>query len=70
MFDGLLRPSAEVFTGTPHVFAKVFAASHYAATPHVMAHAFAGFLYFRAAFLHLPAGGVVILLSDAIQRQD
>lgn len=43
MFDGLLRPAPEVFTGAPDVFAKVFAAAQYATMPHVMAHAFAGF---------------------------
>ena len=68
MFDGLLRPAPEVFTGAPDVFAKVFAAAQYATMPHVMAHAFAGFFYLRAAFLHLAPGGVVVLLSDAIQR--
>ena len=68
MFDTLLRPAPKVFAGTPHVFSKVFAASHYAAMLHVSAHALAGPANLCAAFLHLPGGGVVILLSKAIQR--
>ena len=68
MFDGLLRAAPKVSTGASHVFAKVFAAAHYAAMLNVVAHALAGFLYLRAAFLHLSPGGVVVLLSDAMHR--
>lgn len=66
VFDSLFSPAPEVFAGTAHMFSKVFAASYYAATPRVAGHAFAGFAYLGAAFLHLPRGGVVVLLSSAI----
>ena len=69
MFDGLLRPASKVFTGTPHVFSEVLAASKYAAMPDVSTHASARSAHLGAAFFHLPGGGVVILLSDAIQRR-
>lgn len=68
VFDSLFSPAPKVFAGAAHMFSKVFAASYYAAPAHVATHAFAGFAYLGAAFLHLPRGGVVILLSNAIQR--
>ena len=68
MFDGLLRPAPEVFTGTSHVLSKVFAASQYPAVLNVLAHAFASPADLCAALLHLPFGSVVILLGNSIQR--
>jgi hypothetical protein len=68
VFDGLLGPAPEVFTGTPHMFAKMFATAQHAAVFDISAHALAGPADLCAAFLHLPFGSVVILLSNAIQR--
>jgi hypothetical protein len=71
VFDGSLRPASEVFAGTSHVFAKVFAAAQYAAMSDVSSHASTGLAYLRAAFFHLPGRGVVVLLSSArYRRQD
>jgi hypothetical protein len=50
------------------VFAKMFAAAQYASVPYVSAHASAGSANLGTALLHLPLGGVVILLSKAIER--
>lgn len=64
MFEGLLRASTKVPAGTPYVPSKMFSTSNEAAMLNVVTHALAGSFDFRAAFLHLSLGGVVIFLSN------
>jgi hypothetical protein len=66
MFDGFLRAPSEMFTGSSHVFAKMFATAHYAAVFNIVAHAPAGPANLCAALLHLSLGSVAILLSNAV----